>query len=48
MLIASWLGVAKSDVGLVGGARSRLKTILVSGDPDELAGLISARMAMSK
>ncbi len=41
-LIATWLGVPKSSVRLVGGAKSRLKRIAVAGEPGELEGRIEA------
>jgi uncharacterized protein YggU (UPF0235/DUF167 family) len=36
-LVAKWLGVPKSKVGVVGGATLRLKTLMVDGDPVQLA-----------
>ena len=40
-LIAKWLGLPKRDVVLVSGGTSRLKTLHVSGDVQELAGRIT-------
>lgn len=44
-LVARWLGLAQRDVALVGGDKSRLKTLLLSGDPGELAERLQARLA---
>jgi uncharacterized protein YggU (UPF0235/DUF167 family) len=44
MLIADWLGVAKSAVTLKSGAKSRVKTLSVSGDGSALAAAASARI----
>lgn len=41
--VARWLGVPKSTVELVAGGKSRLKTLLVAGDGNELARRVSAR-----
>ncbi len=35
-LIAKWLGVAKSDISLKSGSKSRLKTLAIMGNPDDL------------
>ena len=35
-LVAGWLGLARRNVVLVSGAKSRLKTLHLSGDPPEL------------
>lgn len=35
-LAAGWLGVAKSSVHLMSGARSRLKSLAVAGDKNEI------------
>jgi len=35
-LIAKWLGVAPRDVSVVSGTTSRLKTVLVSGEVEDL------------
>ena len=42
--LAKWLGVPKSRVELVGGAQSRLKTLLVSGNAAELSTRMVARL----
>ncbi len=44
-LIAKWLGVPRSMVGLASGGKSRLKSIAVSGDTQELFELIEDRLA---
>jgi uncharacterized protein (TIGR00251 family) len=44
-LIARWLGVPRSMVGLASGGKSRLKSIAVSGDTQELIGLLEDRLA---
>ncbi|MDH6231496.1 uncharacterized protein YggU (UPF0235/DUF167 family) [Mesorhizobium soli] len=36
-LLAGWLGVARSDVSVVAGGTSRLKTVRVAGSGAELA-----------
>ena len=41
-LLAKALGVPKSNVTLVAGDISRLKTLAISGDPDELAARLRA------
>jgi uncharacterized protein (TIGR00251 family) len=35
-LIAKWLGLAKSEISLKSGSKSRLKTLLINGTTDEL------------
>jgi hypothetical protein len=42
--VAEWLGIAKSSVEVVAGARSRLKTIFITGERTELVSLIAARV----
>ena len=44
-LIADWLGVSPSQVSVVGGATSRLKTVSVAGDPRQLAEHTEAKLA---
>ena len=44
-LIAKWLGVPRSTVSLASGGKSRLKSIEVSGDTDELIGLLEESLA---
>lgn len=38
-VVAQWLGLPKSRVGLASGARSRVKVLLVDGDGQQLAAL---------
>ena len=40
MVVAGWLGVPKSSVAVTAGGKSRLKTVLVTGQPDRLAALV--------
>jgi uncharacterized protein YggU (UPF0235/DUF167 family) len=40
-LIAKWLGLPKRDVSLVAGGTSRLKTLRISGDPEEIGSRIA-------
>jgi hypothetical protein len=44
-LIAKWLRVPLSTVSLASGGKSRLKSIEVRGDADELIGLLDDRLA---
>jgi hypothetical protein len=44
-LVGFWLGCAKSAVTLAGGARSRIKTLAIAGDPDEIERRLVARIA---
>jgi uncharacterized protein len=39
-VVAGWLGVPKSSVAVTAGGRSRLKAVLVTGEPDRLAALV--------
>ena len=43
-LIAKWLRVPGSSVVLSSGGKSRLKSIFVRGDPEQLERLIEARL----
>ena len=40
MVVAGWLGVPKSSVAVTAGGKSRLKTVLVTGEPGRLAALV--------
>lgn len=40
-LIAGWLGVPRTAVGLVSGAKSRVKTVAVAGEADVLAARVA-------
>lgn len=42
-ILAQWLGVPKSTIEVVAGTKSRVKTLLVAGEGDELARRIAAR-----
>ena len=44
-LIARWLGVPPSTVGVAHGGKSRLKQVAVSGDADTLSRLIARRVS---
>ncbi len=44
LTVAEWLGVAKSSVTVAAGGKSRIKTLLVAGEPAELAQLLQARL----
>ena len=44
-LLAQWLGVAKSRLTLVSGAKSRVKSFAVSGEPSELAVVLAHKSA---
>ncbi|WP_245415867.1 MULTISPECIES: DUF167 family protein [Mesorhizobium] len=41
-LVAEWLGVPKRTVSIVSGSTSRLKTVMVNGDPRDLSARIAA------
>ena len=43
--VAAWLDVPKRSVAVTAGEKSRLKTILVTGEPARLAALAQARTA---
>jgi hypothetical protein len=44
-LLAGWLGVPKSSVEVIAGGKSRLKTIAVSGNSEELQRQLNAKLA---
>ena len=44
-LVAKWLGLAKSSVSVTAGGKSRLKTLRLDGDPDELAAKLDEAIA---
>jgi uncharacterized protein YggU (UPF0235/DUF167 family) len=44
-VVADWLGVARSSVTLVGGAKSRIKTFEVGGDGAALAAVAAMLLA---
>jgi len=41
-LVAGWLSVPKRDVSIAGGSTSRIKTVMVHGDPKDLSALIAS------
>lgn len=43
--LAAWLGVAKGSVTVTAGGKSRIKTVEIAGEPDELAALIELQIA---
>ncbi len=43
-VLAAWLGIPKSTVGLVKGQKSRLKTVHISGDAKEQENRLRARI----
>jgi len=43
-LVATWLGVPKGTVSVVGGARSRVKRVSVAGDSDALLARVAERL----
>jgi len=46
MAVAAWLGVPKSVVAVTAGGKSRVKTVVVTGEPGRLAAQVA--MCMSK
>lgn len=44
-LVAGWLDVPKSTVSLDSGSKSRLKSLLVRGDPAALSARVSALLS---
>lgn len=44
-LIAQWLGLPKSAVGVVQGGKSRLKQVAIGGNGIALSALIGSRLA---
>ena len=45
MAVAAWLGVPKSSVAVTAGGKSRVKTVVVAGEPARLAALLATRVA---
>ncbi|HEY7083967.1 MAG TPA: DUF167 family protein [Hyphomicrobiaceae bacterium] len=45
LAVAAWLGVPRSSVTVKAGDKSRLKTVLVAGEPAMLAALLKVRTA---
>ena len=46
--LATWLGVPRSSVAVKAGDKSRLKTVLVAGEPAMLATLLKRRTASTR
>ena len=44
-VVARWLGLPKSRVAVALGGKSRIKTLDIDGEPDELDALIAAHVA---
>ena len=42
-LLAGWLGVPASTVSVIAGGTARLKTVMVSGDADNLARIVAEK-----
>jgi uncharacterized protein len=42
--VAAWLGIAKSTVAVEAGNKSRVKTLLIAGEPGKLGSLLKARL----
>ncbi len=47
-LLAKWLGLAKSDITLKSGSKSRLKTLAISGQTDELQKAVEQALAQDR
>jgi uncharacterized protein len=45
LVVAAWLGVPRRSVTVKAGDKSRLKTVLVAGEPAVLAALLKVRTA---
>jgi len=45
LALAAWLGVPRSSVTVKAGNKSRLKTVLVTGEPAQLTALLKLRGA---
>lgn len=43
-LIADWLGIAKGQVSIARGGKSRVKSLGISGTPDAVETLLSERL----
>lgn len=46
-LMSKWLGVAKSKIDLKSGSKSRLKTLAITDDSDELMDFLSNALEQS-
>ena len=45
MAVAAWLGVPKSSVAVTAGGKSRVKTVVISGEPSKLAAQLATQTA---
>ena len=45
LALAAWLGVPRSSVAVKAGGKSRLKTVVVAGEPARLSALLKLRTA---
>jgi uncharacterized protein YggU (UPF0235/DUF167 family) len=45
VVVAGWLDMPKSSVAVAAGGKSRLKTVLVTGEPAKLATLVEMRVS---
>ena len=45
LLVAEWLGVPKRSVQLASGGKSRLKSVAIGGDTDQLDRMLHAKLA---
>jgi uncharacterized protein len=45
LVVAQWLGVAKSRVEVVSGGKSRFKALAIAGDAAEIERLLARRIA---
>lgn len=43
-LLAAWIGVPKSRVALIAGGKSRIKSLVISGEPTMLAREVAAKI----
>ena len=48
LVVAAWLGVPRRSVTVTAGDKSRLKTVLVAGEPAMLAALLKRRTASTR
>ena len=48
MAVAAWLGVPKSSVAVTAGGKSRVKTVVVAGEPARLAALVEMRLPKTR
>ena len=45
-LLSDWSGIAKSAISIGSGSRSRLKSVHISGDEDEILQIIETHIAL--